>query len=288
MANLKLLDTPVESYRINGNEVFIKREDLACPSPAPPFAKVRGLLPTLISLKKQGYTTFGYMENSISMATWGIGYFCKQLDLKCVVFAPQYVDGLQDNQARMLEKWKEFDVEVRWMKACRQTIGYYMARKILNKEYQNAYMLPLGLSFSITVDEVAKQVGLLESRFLYGSIVVSVGSGIMIAGICKGIANINGSPDIFGILAAPKSEARMYHKIYKYSGVSLNEPTLFNSHNINLSLQDTRIGYKEIPDVEAPFPCNDNYDLKAWKWLLDNMFYLRQPLLFWNIGASYK
>ncbi|GAG18142.1 unnamed protein product, partial [marine sediment metagenome] len=29
------------------------------------------------------------------------------------------------------------------------------------------------------------------------------------------------------------------------------------------------------------------YDLKAWKWLVDNMSSLRKPILFWNIGAPY-
>jgi len=287
MASIKSHNTPVEAYKINRSEVFVKREDLACLSPGPPFSKVRGLLPTLIDLKNEGYTTFGYMENSISMATWGVSYFCKQLGLKCIVFAPQYVGGLQDNQDKMVEKWEQFGADVRWMKACRQTIGYYMARKILKAEYQNSYMLPLGLPFDITVNEVAKQVKLLSKELLNGSIIVSVGSGIMTSGICKGVSSEGGTAEIFGILAAPKSEGRMFSKIRKYSGVPINFRNDLFSANVDLTLIDTGIGYKEIPDIEAPFPCNDNYDLKAWKWLVDNKEYLAKPILFWNIGASY-
>ena len=83
-------ETEVEKYQIGKYPVLVKREDLAVKKPAPPFSKVRGIIPALQKLKKQGYTTIGYTESSISMAGWGLVWACEQLGLKAVIFDPQY------------------------------------------------------------------------------------------------------------------------------------------------------------------------------------------------------
>ena len=64
-------NTPIKKYKVDGHEIIVKREDLACLPPGPPFAKVRGLYPVLQKLKEKGVKIFGYMDTSISMAGWG-------------------------------------------------------------------------------------------------------------------------------------------------------------------------------------------------------------------------
>ena len=78
-----LQDTPTEEF---SKGYFVKREDMACLPPGPPFAKVRGLYRGLQKIKERGIDTVGYFETSISMATWGISYFCKLLEMKPIVF----------------------------------------------------------------------------------------------------------------------------------------------------------------------------------------------------------
>ncbi len=103
-----LQDTPVEKY----DGYFVKREDLACLPPGPPFAKVRGLWKGLQKMKARGVREVGYYETSISMATWGVSYFCRELGMKAVVFYYKYKDGLKHNQEKQQKIWKKFGAEV--------------------------------------------------------------------------------------------------------------------------------------------------------------------------------
>jgi hypothetical protein len=44
--------------------------------------------------------------------------------------------------------------------------------------------------------------------------------------------------------------------------------------------------YKDKVDNSwIPFPCNEYYDAKAFDWLVRNIIFLKQPIVFWNVGA---
>jgi len=279
-----IIDTPVEQWMIGTREMFVKREDLACQPPGPPFAKVRGLAIVLENLKKQGVKTVGYMETSVSMAGWGISYFCGLLGMKAVIFAPQYKE-LRENQIYQFEKWKEFGGEKRWLeKPNRMQINFYRARKILKDEYPDAVMLPLGLPFQETALEVAKQVQKLD-RF-YPSIVVCVGSGTMTGGIILGLKNKGCQSEVYGIFCSPKADAGMKKKILSFSGIG-GRPGFFNRNEPKLELIDEGYEYTKREDIACPFPCNPYYDRKAFAWMMKNYDRLKKPVLFWNIGSDY-
>jgi hypothetical protein len=38
--------------------------------------------------------------------------------------------------------------------------------------------------------------------------------------------------------------------------------------------------------IDCPFPCNRYYDKKAFKWMVDNIDSIIQPVIFWNIGGD--
>jgi hypothetical protein len=38
----------------------------------------------------------------------------------------------------------------------------------------------------------------------------------------------------------------------------------------------------------APFPCNQFWDIKQWKWLEENIDSIEGDILFWNVGGIYK
>ena len=53
-----------------------------------------------------------------------------------------------------------------------------------------------------------------------------------------------------------------------------------------LKLVDDGYAYKDkVGTDDIPFPCNEYYDAKAWRWLLSNIGMLEQPIVFWNIGS---
>lgn len=280
-----MIETPVIAYSNGGQErVFVKREDLSCPSPGPPFAKVRGLLPVLEDLKQRGVTTVGYMETAISMAGWGISYFCQKLGMKAVIFMPQYKNGLRHNQLFQLGQWRKFGAEVLELeKPNRLQINFYRARKQLIEKYPGAIMLPQGLPFVQTVHEVCEQLKNIDRDILRGSIVCCIGSGTMMAGVLKGCAEAEVSPDCYGILVSIKGTGLMRKKVLKMA--SLKDRSFFNRLTVKFSVIDYGYEYTQRENCESPFPCNPYYDKKAWKWLLDNKKSLKKPVLFWNIGA---
>ena len=54
----------------------------------------------------------------------------------------------------------------------------------------------------------------------------------------------------------------------------------------NTIIKDTPYDfYDEMKDYETPFPCNVNWDKKAWWWLEQNINNIDGSTLFWNIGA---
>ena len=79
-------NTPVEMY----DGIMVKREDLSCTPPGPPFAKVRGLQKRMESLKASGVSVVGYTETSISQAGIGVSWICHELGMTAVIYCPVY------------------------------------------------------------------------------------------------------------------------------------------------------------------------------------------------------
>lgn len=281
-----LQDTPIDRITIKNKEVYVKREDLACTKPGPPFAKVRGLYPLLKKLKADGVEIVGYMETTVSMAGWGISYFCEQLGMKAVIFKPVYKKGgNRHNQDLQDKKWRLFNAKVIDIQATRLSIMFYQAKRILLTKYPDAFMLPQGLPFQETITEVSAQIVKDKCYPVWdGTIVSCVGSGTMAAGILRGLSLINTHPDYYGIFVAPKNKENMYNKILGMANI--NSYGFFpNKLTANVRLSDLDYEYTEVETCDCPFPCNIYYDRKAWKFLIDNIKELKEPILFWNIGA---
>lgn len=268
-----IVSTPIEQIT---SELFVKREDLACPPPGPPFGKVRGLYPVLQKLKEKGVEVVSYMDTSISMAGWGVSYFAKQLRMKAVIFYPQYKE-FRHNQEEYIKKWHEFGAEVIPLdKPNRQQINWYRAKKILDQKYPYSELLPQGLPFEETIENVVDEIKKDYDKMIhFECVMVSVGSGIMLSGIVKGFESIGYRPEIYGIFVAPKNKENMKNKIYKHSGVVYDK----------LFLIDTEYEYTDREDMEIPFPCNPYYDAKAWKFTTEYLKFFKKPILFWNTGA---
>ncbi len=288
-----LIDTPIEKYHFQGKEIFVKREDLAVPPDGPQFAKPRGLEKHLEKLKDQGVETVSYMDTTLSMGGWAVAYFAQKLGMKSIIFYPSFKDGsFRDHQKVQIEKWGECGAEVLPLKnPNRQKINHYRAKSILKEKYPDAYILPQGLPFEETKHEVAKQIALLDKE--YKTIVTVIGSGTMCAGILMGLMKCDMKTQVHGVFCAPKSLENMRKRIMTMAGQDKELPKGFNLLNkksvkSSLFLYDIGYEYTQREKCECPFPSNEFYDRKAWKWLLDNYEKLKAPILFWNIGSDFN
>jgi hypothetical protein len=74
------------------------------------------------------------------------------------------------------------------------------------------------------------------------------------------------------------SSVSSINKTLKKSGI----PIPLNIRKSEYLFENRLDGY------EAPFPCNQFWDIKQWKWLEENIDQIEGTILFWNIGGIYK
>jgi 1-aminocyclopropane-1-carboxylate deaminase/D-cysteine desulfhydrase-like pyridoxal-dependent ACC family enzyme len=265
-------NTPWEVYDVQGIDVYVKREDLCCPEPGPSFSKIRGVERLLRKLPSS--TLVGVMDTRHSKAGWGVSWVCKELGLKCIDFYPvlKADNGLRDNQLQA----QAFGAELHPMKAGMSAVLYNRAKSIMVKKSMG-YMLPNGLKLHESVDATAEElINYTPSYLHHGTWVVSISSGTIAAGAIKGLERLN----FDGLIVCHMGYSRSHDTTRKYL------QTMSGSDCGRVHLVDEDYQYKDALDNSwIPFPCNEYYDAKAFTWLVRNINKLRQPVVFWNIGA---
>jgi len=270
-------NTPVEEYTVKGQTVLVKREDRATPYPGPPFSKVRGLVPYLWDLKELGFTTIGYVETSVSMAGWGVAWACYHLGLECILWDPQY-EKTPPLLRYHRKQWKKFNPKILPIKAGMAAVNYNIAAKEVRKT-PDCFLLPLGLPLPYTVMETAKIARETWNSNVFRTVVTSVGSGTICAGLLKGLP---GDVKIFGVMTRTGSSKHKAKTIHKKAHIPIGGFL----GNKNLSVVDPGWRYADRSSWPCPFPCHPWYDRKAWQWL-DQWMGMQQmdgPVMFWNIG----
>ena len=269
-------NTPIELYNHALGQYWVKREDLACPAPGPPFSKVRGLMKVLEREKAAGTKVIGYAETSISMAGWGIAWGCHQLGLKTVIFDPQY-KKTPSLLAQHRKEWAKWNAVIIPVKAGRAKVNYHIGRKILKAKYPDSKMFPLGIPFQETIAETALEAGRSDT-FMFKSVVVNVGSGTIAAGVLRAFKQ----KVVYGIMGRSGNVFTKRKYIIKKSGVLEGG---FLGEKIKFILVDPGWEYTEKCTIPIPFPCHPYYDAKAYLWMINHLNHIPKPVLFWNIGA---
>jgi hypothetical protein len=294
-------NTPVEWTKIGGVNVLVKREDLCSPFPGPAFSKIRGLVP---HLQKRDEEVVGILDTFHSKAGWAVSYVCKELGKKAVVFYPQYKSKwtlLTSGEAPQHGEAGTEDLRVQQRNArdlgaelvpLQATAGYILeprAKKILRERWPGSHMLPVGLKMPESVAENAKEaVRTIPNlpRWPYEnirSLVISVSSGTVAAGVIKGLNGLGALPEAVVChlgYSRPVEGARGLRKnLEKKSGVYMGAVTFIDEG------YNYRDPVKDYDPHRYPFPTNPYYDGKALRWLEAYAKSLPQPILFWNIGA---
>lgn len=274
------ITTPIEQY----NGIFVKREDMCFADPAPPFSKCRGIIKHLETLKKSGIKTVGYTETSISMAGWGIAWATHILGMKAVLFNPQY-KNTPETLVFHRKQWAKFpNVEVIPLKAGMAKVNFYISKKILQDNYQNSVLLPLGLPFKETIEatkhELIKTIHFIKDKRIK-TIICCVGSGTICSGILHGLHYSNTPVKLIGVMTRSGNKEMKEQAIFKKAGIVGNG---FFKGEVDFELIDPGWDYTQKATAKCPFPCHEYYDLKSWEYLVKHRKYLQEPILFWNIG----
>ena len=250
--------TPVEDYTQEFG-LWVKREDLSCPPPGPQFSKTRGVYARVASRSE---VVIGVLDTYHSQAGHAVARACQILGKQCINYYPEYK---HDKTMRIpQQKSSLLGAKLIPIPAGRSCILYHQARK--QTEVTEGYMMPNALKLEESVRETAK-----ECAGDWETIIVPASSGTIAAGVVRGFG---AGPKYIIHLGYSRSHAEVEKYIREQSGVS----------NIRLELIDEGYQYKDVakPGPTPPWPCNEYYDLKAFRWWMANQS--DQCTLFWNIG----
>jgi 1-aminocyclopropane-1-carboxylate deaminase/D-cysteine desulfhydrase-like pyridoxal-dependent ACC family enzyme len=150
-------------------------------------------------------------------------------------------------------------------------ICYAMAKKRI--EARGGYMLPFGLECSEAVDAISDVASTVDEGFYAGgTVVLSCGSGVTLAGLINGLA---ARPRKLIAISSGRSVDKIMACLRRHC------PKLPSY----LDVRPASLPYAYELKYDCPFPSHPNYDLKAWQFLENNLGMLPEPILFWNIGA---
>lgn len=263
--------TPIEDYTKEYG-LYVKREDKSCVSPGPAFSKTRGVYE---HVRKRPESLIGVLDTYHSQAGHAVARACQILDKSCVNFYPEYKyePGYRLPQERALE----LGATLRGLTAGRSCILYHRAKKQI--EERGGYMMPNALKLEESIEETAKEVvasGIEPKQFEY--VVVPASSATIAAGVLRGFSRLGRVPEFIVHLGYKRSREQVIRYVFDKAGGRVET---------TLTVVDEGYSYKDkARDGETPpWPCNEYYDLKAFRWFLSfRDRFNGAPTLFWNIG----
>lgn len=255
-------NTPIEDYRKEYG-LWVKREDLACFPPGPPFSKTRGVYARIASRPE---TLIGVLDTYHSQAGHAVARACQVLDKRCLNFYPEFKHepGPREPQIRA----QKLGAELYGLPAGRSAILFHTARK--ETEARGGYMMPNALKLGESVAETAKEVP--QSQF-FDWVLIPASSGTIAAGVILGF----GTDTRYLVhLGYSRSQEQVRRYLIEQSGLA----------DAEIEIIDEGYAYKDVAkDGETPpWPCNVYYDLKAFRWYQSNRKRYAGNILMWNVG----
>lgn len=262
-------NTPIEKHFLGRKLVYVKRDDLYGVMPAPQLGKLRGLRVLLNNLKMNGTTLVGCWDTRVSYLGQGVAAMCKEMKGIHAIISYPKLKNLEPPQSIRISE--SLDAEIFPIRGNHVSICYSQVKKYVEK--RGGFMLPFGLECIESVKAIANEARTIPSKVIEGgTLVVCCGSGVTLAGILTGLKY---KPKKAVGISSGRSVAKIIACLKKYD----IKPSR------DLIIVPSGMPYYEAPSITAPFPSHPNYDLKAWKYLTENLKKFPEPILFWNVGA---
>lgn len=302
--------TPLEDH-LDTCGLLVKREDLSCPQPGPPFSKTRGVVSHMRKRVEAGVKLFGALDTYHSQAGHAVAYGARLLGVESVNYYPVYKDDgrsidegvplawvakgppipsiklphvkLRDPQLRS----NELGAEIVGLPAGRSAVLYHTALK--DCMARGGYMMPNALKLPETVEETAAEVVRTfekASRNEYDVLrsspwLISCSSATIASGVMKGLAWAVGSQRK---VILHMGYERSASAVLTYLNSRLGEPESYPKGILEVVNEGYAYKDQAKPGPTPPWPCNPYYDLKALRWWLREGRAKYGRAVFWNIG----
>ena len=268
-------DTPLELYHIKGREVWVKRDDLMGDGMIlPPWGKIAALF-ELVKKFVDKSKPLVHLSVDGSWTAWALGAICEELGIEFYAAHPDSKKISQEYLGMIKEMYPKTNLYP--IRPNMMQIMYNSLKK--DAREKGWQMLPYAFDHDFYKDYLAERI---QPFTHFDNLVVSSGSGVTLSGLAKGYYREE-LKEFFPqvkrkIWTTCVSSVSSINKTLKKSGI----PIPLNIRKSEYLFENRLDGY------ETPFPCNQFWDVKQWKWLEENIDQIEGTILFWNIGGIYK
>lgn len=272
-------NTPVDNH-LDTLGLLVKREDLCCPPPGPPFSKTRGVY---AHIKNRPEEVIGVLDTYHSQAGHAVAQACALLGKTCVNFYPNFKHepGPREPQFHAMG----LGAQLQPLQAGRSAILFHQARKKL-ADIHDSYMMPNALKLPEMVSETAAEVRRTLSsgalNHIWGTempVLIAISSGTIAAGVITGFHQAGLRPRFILHQGYDRPEGAVLRYMLEMSGLMTFEDTRITMVNEGYSYKD-----KARAGEDPSWPCNPYYDLKAFRWWMREGRARWGQALMWNIG----
>ena len=268
-------ETPLELYHIKGREVWVKRDDLMGDGMVlPPWGKLAALF-ELVKKYIDKSKPLVHLSVDGSWTAWALSAICEELGIEFYAAHPDSKKISQEYLSMIKEMYPKTNLYP--IRPNMMQIMYNSLKK--DAREKGWQMLPYAFDHDFYKDYLADRI---QPYSHFDNLVVSSGSGVTLSGLAKGYYREE-LKEFFPqvkkkIWTTCVSSVSSINKTLKKSGI----PIPLNIRKSEYLFENRLDGY------ETPFPCNQFWDIKQWKWLEENIDQMEGTILFWNIGGIYK
>ena len=271
-------DTPLEEHLCGEKKVYVKRDDLLNGNmDLPPWAKMEGIRRVLESGELSRDKPIIHLSVRVSYSGWALAYIGKELGFKIKIAYPD----TKDYPKKALEKIESLGAELVPMKPNILSIVISSVGILAEKEkYQ---MMPYAFNHSEYITYFKERTQSIMQKKNFKHLVINAGSGVTPSGILQGFMNF----ETFGVqLEEDKKYAHLITTASKSSIASMLKKWNVYDRNQTQIHETPHDFFDDMDWCETPFPCNGNWDKKAWDWLKENGCKLDGDVLFYNLGGA--
>jgi 1-aminocyclopropane-1-carboxylate deaminase/D-cysteine desulfhydrase-like pyridoxal-dependent ACC family enzyme len=271
-------DTPLEEHLCGEKKVYVKRDDLLNGNmDLPPWAKMEGIRRVLESGELSKDRPIIHLSVRVSYSGWALAYIGKELGFKIKIAYPD----TKDYPKKALEKIESLGAELVPMKPNILSIVISSVGILAEKEkYQ---MMPYAFNHSEYITYFKERTQSIMQKKNFKHLVINAGSGVTPSGVLQGFMNF----ETFGVQSEEdKKYAHLITTASKSSIASMLKKWNVYDRNQTQIHETPHDFFDDMDWCETPFPCNGNWDKKAWSWLKENGCKLDGDVLFYNLGGA--
>jgi hypothetical protein len=307
-----VMGTQLEDH-LDSCGLLVKREDLSCPPPGPPFSKTRGVW---AHVQARPEPVIGVLDTFHSQAGHAVSRAGSLLGKRVFNFFPLFKADIKTGtcpadippeEVLILDNgvWtrlrspqvmaRRLGAELQPLPAGRSAILFHTARKRLaaigQALEQPTYMMPNALKLPETVSETAAEVRRTvegADRRTYDLLrsipwLVPASSGTIAAGVLAGLRDFwpRTTPPLIVHMGYSRSVPTAREYILESATGS---PALPEGLRMEFIEEGYSYSDRARPGDTPPWPCNQYYDLKALRWWMANGRPTWGQAVLWNVG----